>query len=317
MADHHLRQGDDSASLSTTLLDAAGDPVDIAGAEIHVEVAPIMGGPWMFGGGMTPQVANNDQNGDGSDGTLGQVSFDWPGVVEDAGYFSVNWEAVFQNGATQTFPNDGSELLYVSADTPQTVSDALATTEDLQARLGIEFTAAEHVRARELLELSSALIRREAGQHISLVEDDVLTIRGTDTQRLRLPERPVGDVTSVTLDGTVIDALGYYVSGDELVRFGWGSTAFGSPLFGYPSQELVITYTHGYAAGDIPGEVVAICLEAVVRVWVNPGAVVSESIGSVQTTYSVSAVPGLMLTEDERQALNRVLGRSIGQVQLR
>jgi len=50
---------------------------------------------------------------------------------------------------------------------------------------------------------------------------------------------------------------------------------------------------------------------------VNPGAVVSESIGSVQTNYSTSPVSGLLLTADERLTLSRVLGRSLGQVQLR
>lgn len=313
MADHYLRQGDDSASLATTLLDAAGDPVDIAGASIFIEVAPVQGGTYLFGGTPTLEQANNDQNGAGDDGTKGDVSFDWPEPVDTSGVFFVNWIVQFAGGAIQTYPNDGAELLTITADTPTTVVDAFATSMDLEERLGVEFTAAEHLRARGLLLKASNLIRAATGQHISLVEGDVYTTRGYAGSRLTLPERPILDITEVLVGDTTIDASGYYFQGDELIR--WGASGWPQLGFGSSTDVLAVTYTHGYE--EIPGDVVAVCLEMVVRVWANPGAVVSETVGNVQTTFSVQPVNGLLLTEAELSTVNRAIGQEMGSVKLR
>jgi len=308
-ADYYVRQGDSPARLTATLLDANGDAVDLTGADIQIQLLPIGAASYLV-----DTTAENMQNGDGSDGTLGDVAYDLEATDED-GLVWGTWVVTFANSAVQSYPNGGFFLLNIFKDVPGT-TPVLATTSQLEARLGIEFTADEHVRAQRLLCMATAEIQRESKQTISLVEGDVLTIRGTNASRFRLPQRPVGAVTSVSVDGVVLDPDSYYLSGDELVRATWGHS-FGSPLFGYPTQELVVTYDHGYAADEVPGEVVAICLEVAARVWVNPGAVVSESIGSVQTNYSTSPVSGLLLTADERLTLSRVLGRSLGQVQLR
>lgn len=190
---------------------------------------------------------------------------------------------------------------------------AFATTDDLAARLGVELTAEEATRAQTLLELASGLIRRETGQTIHRVAGDTLVRRGTHTGRLRLPQRPVVSVASVAIDGQAVDPAVWYVEGDELVRRsrGWGG----------PGTELTVVYTHGF--DPVPDEVRAVCLEAVVRVWVNPGAVNQESYGSEQVTFPTrytsrgSEVGGLLILRAEAEILRRVLGRTSGTVVLR
>ena len=178
---------------------------------------------------------------------------------------------------------------------------AFATHQDLAARLGVTLTSDEQTRATALLALASGLIRSVARQRIELVEDDTLTIRGSGESTYLLPERPVVSVSSVTINGTAADAATWWLEDDTLVRpGGFGSTRW----------PLVIVYTHGYPADEIPEAIKAVCLEAVVRVWVNPGSVVSERVGSEQTTYTLQGAPtGLLLTADERRAVRHAVRR--------
>jgi hypothetical protein len=313
-SDFFIAQGDTASPLTDTLLDSNGNPVDLQGATVELQLFPLEGS--------TSSVVSGDdanaQTGDGSDGSLGDVSYQWQiGETDDAGVFLGYWVVTFGGGDIQTFPNDGPFSVQITPDGVPTVT-AFASSEDLADRLGVEFTAAEHRRAKRLLALATKLIQSETGQTVFLVEDDVFTTRGTVSNRIALPQRPVVAIDSVTVDGTALDAAGYYVSGSELVRQGWGGSGFGSPLFGYPTQELVVTYSHGFDPDEIPGDVSVVCLEMVARVWVNPGAVVSQTIGGLATTYSVQPVNGMLLTDAERDQIQRALGAgAVGTVQLR
>lgn len=312
MADFYIAQGDTASFVPDTLRDSAGDAVDIAGASITFQMIGLQDASFRI-----DADAENDQTGTpGPDNeTQGNVHYEWAtGQTDDPGYFLARWVVTFGDGSIQTYPNDGWFTISISPDVPGS-SATLATTEDLQVRVGLEFTAAEHVRASRLLAVASNMIRRETGQFISLVADDVLTWRGT-AGNVMLPERPVVEVSSVSLDGTALDASGYYLAGDVLIRGGtyqgWPSLGYG---FGDASQVLEVVYTHGY--DEVPGDVVAVCLEVVARVWTNPGAVVASSIGQVQTTYSVQPVSGMLLTDVERATLARALSQGVGSVQLR
>lgn len=186
-----------------------------------------------------------------------------------------------------------------------------ATAGDLAARLGVDLSSAEQTRANTLLQLASGLIQREARQRIELVTNDVLTVPGVAESRLRLPERPVVSVTTVTLDGTAVtageDTIDYYLNGSDLIRpkgWGWGE------------QVVQVTYTHGYST--IPDAIVAVCLEAVTRVWVNPGNLMHEYYGSERTVHAMQEKPsGLLLNNDEQRVVHDVLRRTVGTVVLR
>lgn len=214
-----------------------------------------------------------------------------------------------------------------------------ATNADFAARLGLTLTAPEQARADTLLQLASAMIQDATGkaenrQTIELVTDDVLLMPGTTDEMIKLPQRPVGSVTSVTLDGLPLtEGTYWYASGNTIVRIPSnavvlsGGMIFNFPFgagypygsgFGWPAQTLAITYTHGYAPADIPQSLKAICMEMVVRVWVNPGAVIEERVGNMSTMYSMRSgteIPGgLLLTDVESRLIRRMFGRTAGSV---
>lgn len=171
-----------------------------------------------------------------------------------------------------------------------------ASADELAARLGIELQGDEESRADALLSLASSLIQDAARQVIELVEDETVILRGSREGKILLPERPVVSISSVLIAGDSQDPSSYYLDRDHLARAGGGLWD--------PSEELVVTYTHGFE--ETPGSVKAICLEAVVRAWVNPGAVAQEGYGGERVVYPVQ---GLLLTSEERRTLRKLTGR--------
>lgn len=172
---------------------------------------------------------------------------------------------------------------------------AFATSADLAVRLGVDLTTDEQARADVLLGLASDLIRRAARQEIDL-KTSTVTFAG-NVARVLLPERPASEVTSVTVDGEPVE---YTLDGDYLV----------GPFFG---GSIVVTYSHGFS--PIPDAIRAVCLEAVVRVWVNPGNAAQEAYGSERVSHGASI--GLVLTEDERRAVRDVVRRGSQMVDIR
>lgn len=199
-----------------------------------------------------------------------------------------------------------------------------ASNDDLAGRVffgnGNTFTDAEKTAADALLTLASGLIQDVTGQVIARVTDDVLTMPGTPEDRIVLPEKPVISIASIMLDDApLVEGSDWYLDGSTIFRkaafynrdFGIlnGPYLLGSS-FGTPLQTLTITYTHGYAEDDIPATVKAICMEAVVRCFVNPGAVARETVGNTSTVYDNMrfSPSGLVLTDDERRTLKRKFG---------
>lgn len=214
---------------------------------------------------------------------------------------------------------DSAEPTQPVQNTESVAPDAFATPDDLATRLGLTLTEDERDRATDLLVIATGLIQDEVKQTLFLVEDDVLTIPGTSDDMIKLPQRPVVSVASVVLDGvTLTESTDWFLDVDAINRIPRTVAQVPSGLidevatsgryrgFGSPRQTLVITYTHGYAADALPGAVKAICLEAVVRAWVNPGAAASTRVGDTHDTYTDG---GLMLTDTERRTLRRLFGR--------
>ncbi len=109
--DFNIKRADNSGPLSATLEDSAGDAVDIQAASVRFKLAPIEGGVLLIN-----DVASNDQNGDGSDETLGDVSYSWPTQVTEAGFYNAEFEVTYASGDIQTFPNSGYILVNVMED---------------------------------------------------------------------------------------------------------------------------------------------------------------------------------------------------------
>lgn len=298
MAEFVIRQGDTASPIASVLRDANLDPVDITGAAITFRMQEI-GAPSVH----IDAAANNDQTGLSG---VGAVSYDWqPGDTDEPGLYEGVFRATFGDGSVQSFPNGGYVLIRVTADLPKAASAPFASTSELEDRLGVTLTADEHARAHRLLLAATEQIRNATGQTISLTTDAQLVSPGTYGARLRLPQRPVVAVDpTILLDGVEVASATWYLEGDELVRVGgWGG----------PASAIDVLYTHGYDV--IPAVIKQVTLEMVVRVWVNPGSVTQEGYGVEQVSYPAS--PGLMMTDAERTAVLRAVGRAAGSVVLR
>lgn len=190
---------------------------------------------------------------------------------------------------------------------------AFATPTDFASRLGVNLTDAEISDVETLLDLATGLIQGETGQTISRVTDDELTIRSVYGNRIVLPERPVVAVNGVQLGSSAV--TDWYLDGSDIVRGRIYAANGPDNVSGWwgPTYLVTITYTHGF--DPIPDSIKAICLEMVVRAWVNPGVVLAETHGSEQVTYQRSN--GLLLTEDERRVLMQIIGGDVGTVMLR
>jgi hypothetical protein len=170
------------------------------------------------------------------------------------------------------------------------VPHALATVQDLEARLGRDLTPTEANRAETLLGDASALVRSYTRQTFDLVEDDELVLRPVGVE-LRLPQRPVTAVASVAAVGghdTIPDIplTGWTFDGIDIVNVDgidsnvWVSLpAWWEDHGGHPDTYRVV-YTHGYAT--VPPEVVTVVCAMVLRTLTAPSPVegmVSERIG--------------------------------------
>ena len=176
---------------------------------------------------------------------------------------------------------------------------AFATFGDLEDRLRVTFTAEEQAQATALLDLATELIKAEADQTIDQVTNDSITVDGTGTGRLVLPEWPVTSVASVTADGTLLtfaDDYKWTLRG-VLLRVG--------AVWVYDIGNVAVVYTHGYSV--TPPALTSVCVEMAARAWSTPasGAVTQESIGSYSVSYDTAgeAVRGLELKESERRVV--------------
>jgi hypothetical protein len=165
-----------------------------------------------------------------------------------------------------------------------------ATAADL--RIGRELTPEETLQADRLLADASNLIRMTAGyQQISRVDNDTVTLRGSYSRVLKLPQRPVRDVTAVA---GLTPADWSWDGGERLTRCG-GWTWDGP---------VTVTYSHGFGPDDVAYQVaVSVACDAVKRVLLNPEMVKQRSIDDYSETLA-DARASLMAGEQEtiRQA---------------
>jgi hypothetical protein len=141
-----------------------------------------------------------------------------------------------------------------------------ASVDDFNALHDADFEVTD-ARIVRLLEMASGMIQTEARQKIEFVADDVVKLLVDDRHELILPERPVLDVTAVTLTPygglpIVVDVgLLTWQSSGELT----GLTTFYWPL----RSEAEVTYDHGLA--DIPDTIMTVCCSIVGRMLQNAG----------------------------------------------
>ena len=182
----------------------------------------------------------------------------------------------------------------------------LADVGDLAARYGA-LTAEQQAIAPALLADASAEFRAEARQTITLVTDDVATLR-VQGLRVRLPQRPTRSVASVTLtSGAALpDGVTWEWDGlEHVVLAGAGCSAL-------PGL-VEVTYTHGF--DDPPDDAVAAVCAMVNRVLGAPTpaeGVVQEQIGAYgfQLQQGAGASRSVRMFASEIRAAHRYRRRA-------
>ena len=100
--------------MYATLENSGGTAVDIEGANIVFKMGPIAGGTLVVSA-----AATNGQTGNGLDGSMGQVVYNWATSGADtdtAGWYLGEWEVTFANGSVQTYPNETYVLIGITED---------------------------------------------------------------------------------------------------------------------------------------------------------------------------------------------------------
>ncbi|MET9953511.1 hypothetical protein ABZ135_18440 [Streptomyces sp. NPDC006339] len=201
----------------------------------------------------------------------------------------------------------------------------LAAVADLEARLGRPLTPDEQARAGALLADASALVRDFTRQEITPVTGDTLVLRPVGVL-LRLPQRPVTAVTSVSAvgpTGSVLGALsGWSWDGRDKVDLSCVSPAGSWPLSwtGPLPDTYQVIYDHGRAT--VPPGIVAVVCAMVLRTLLSPSmtaGMVAERIGAYnyqlqQGTGAAGA--SVVMTSADEKALARYGPRRFGTIAL-
>jgi hypothetical protein len=149
------------------------------------------------------------------------------------------------------------------------------------------------------------LIRDHTGQTIDLVSADVVTVFGTDTGALLLPQVPVVSVASVLEDGTALTPVTDYTvdpAAGILYRQRGAGALYGPTLAWDRWRSYTVTYTHGYAVDAIPAILKTVAFQIARSRSTGAGAgVTQESVAGYSVTYA----------NDQERALLRILDRRV------
>lgn len=186
------------------------------------------------------------------------------------------------------------------------MADQLATPEQLASALQRDLDTAT---ANVWLNAATAVVQEATGQRIVRVTDDAITLTGTTSSWLRLPQLPVVSVASVQLDGTAVTAgaagsgaMTYRLRGSRLWRgCGW-QTYCGEP------SDVAVVYTHGLLDTDQRIEFARGTVIGLARTpYDNPSAVSREQIDDYSVAYQVTAA-AMEASRHLRRALRRQYG---------
>lgn len=180
----------------------------------------------------------------------------------------------------------------------------LASVEDVEA-VAKAVPAADVTRVTRLIEMVSGRVASYTGQDFVQVAGDSITIQPHDGL-LRLPQRPVTALTSITVGTTLVASTFYsWESNGVLLRSspfswapdsqfdlaGWGN-ASRWPIdgqFPWPPIPTTVVYSHGYAPGTYPDDVAGVVAEKVAVKWLsgqrNADGTQSEAIDGYHQTF--------------------------------
>lgn len=168
-----------------------------------------------------------------------------------------------------------------------------ATPEELRLHLRLDSIDAESAAVK--IAEAEGTIRGALEQDIDAVAGDTAGLVGNGRRVINLPQMPVTSVTSVTVDGTVLDTADWRVN-----RYGILTRRSGGCW--RLDADIEVVYDHGYA--EVPAPVKQVCLQVAGRAWVRAAAtgLAAESLGDRSVTYDKDRT-GDQLTAYEEQML--------------
>ena len=202
----------------------------------------------------------------------------------------------------------------------------LAAQADVESMLGRPLSTQEATYITNQLTLASGLVRGHTRQQISQTTSDVVTLPGNWGQALLLPQFPVTNISSITLNGATMAAGTYQWDRDGNVRLSTGSFQpdYGASLYGGtnnllgpagsdsgplpsgnswmgPTAVIVVTYDHGYAT--IPSDIVNM-VAGMIALQISAGVgITMEQVGGYKAAYQRSDGGGLSLTYENKKDL--------------
>jgi hypothetical protein len=128
-------------------------------------------------------------------------------------------------------------------------------------------------------------ICRTIGEQTFNAATSTVTLDGTGTDAILLPELPVNAAGTVTVNGTAV--TDYTLNGNGILfRGSVGVSQCGTWPAG--RQNISVTFDHGYAEVDLPRDVRMVALAIASRL-VLQGPVKQESVGPVSLSYAVNS----------------------------
>lgn len=179
---------------------------------------------------------------------------------------------------------------------------AFFTVAELQSRLGQNIEA---VKAEQLADLASDVVRDEIRQKIDLVENDTITLYGDGGELLVLPELPVIAVTSVLLAGSAMTESVRWGTVGDLRRLSYtGSQNSGERVRRWPRGVAVtVVYTHGYAT--VPNTLKNVALELAAATYSKDDSMSNSGDGSTYRWQQMVLMTKVLGESNLRTALDR------------
>lgn len=199
----------------------------------------------------------------------------------------------------------------------------VATVENVEDLIGRSLTA-DTARVNRLLDRVEGIIAGEMpGLTFGSVTFEDVEVAGTGESVLTLPYYPVTAVSSVSIEGTVLDPSEYRVN--ILGRLTRYSAQLANPQdtarveVRWPDAGtmVVVGFDAGWAsASTVPAVFTAVAAEMVRDTMANPEQVVQESIGDRAHTF-VNPAGGGDLTVGQRHRLRHWYRNRVGSIRVR
>lgn len=187
-----------------------------------------------------------------------------------------------------------------------TSPDPFLTVQDLSDHLGRDVTADNG--AVMAVDAACDIVRELTEQDFNFATSTV-GLDGTGTDALVLPQGPVAQAGTVTVNGGTVTDYMLVPDSSTLIRGTAGARYYWSPVWPMGRQNVRVTYDHGYlvagTANDVPRSIRMVALMIAERLVVQ-GVAQSETLGDVSMTYATKAGE---LTKSEEAILYGYLRR--------